>query len=86
MGCGKGGLQGSSAVFQLLFRAVDTLGKCVEAAAAGAEEPPDAALMAELERAAGADRRRPDRRQPQRRRPRSGPAASPMLLALDRSR
>ena len=51
-GLRKGRLQGSSAVFQLLFRAVDTLGKSVEAAAAGAEEPPDVALLAELEREA----------------------------------
>ncbi|HVQ45519.1 MAG TPA: Hpt domain-containing protein, partial [Gemmatimonadales bacterium] len=51
-GLRKGRLQGSSAVFQLLFRAVDTLGKSVEAAAAGAEEPADVALLAELEREA----------------------------------
>ena len=51
-GLRKGRLQGSSAVFQLLFRAVDSLGKSVEAAAAGAEEPPDVALLAELEREA----------------------------------
>ena len=51
-GLRKGRLEGSSAVFQLLFRAVDTLGKSVEAAAAGAEEPPDVALLAELEREA----------------------------------
>jgi two-component system, chemotaxis family, sensor kinase CheA len=49
-GLRKGRLQGSSTVFQLLFRAVDTLGKSVEAAAAGADEPPDVALLAELER------------------------------------
>jgi len=54
-----GRLQGSSAVFQLLFRAIDTLGKSVEAAAAGAEEPPDAALLADLDRAAEADRPAP---------------------------
>jgi two-component system, chemotaxis family, sensor kinase CheA len=51
-GLRKGRLEGSSAVFQLLFRAVDTLGKSVEAAAAGAEEPADVALLAELEREA----------------------------------
>ena len=51
-GLPKGRLQGSSVVFQLLFRAIDTLGKSVEAAAAGAEEPPDVALLAELEREA----------------------------------
>jgi two-component system, chemotaxis family, sensor kinase CheA len=49
-----GRLQGNSAVFQLLFRAIDALGKSVEAA--GAEEPPDAALLADLDRAAEADR------------------------------
>lgn len=58
-GLRAGRLQGSSAVFQLLFRAIDTLGKSVEAAAAGAEEPPDAALLADLDRAAEADRPAP---------------------------
>jgi two-component system, chemotaxis family, sensor kinase CheA len=52
-----GRLQGNSAVFQLLFRAIDALGKSVEAA--GAEEPPDAALLAHLDRAAEADRSDP---------------------------
>jgi two-component system, chemotaxis family, sensor kinase CheA len=52
-----GRLQGNSAVFQLLFRAIDALGKSVEAA--GAEEPPDAALLADLDRAAEADRSDP---------------------------
>jgi two-component system, chemotaxis family, sensor kinase CheA len=61
-GLRKGRLQGSSAVFQLLFKAIDTLGKSVEAAAAGAEEPPDVALLAELEREAN---------------PAAGPAAAP---------
>src|SRR3954451_22388819 len=51
-GLRKGRLQGSSPVFQLLFRAIDTLGKSVGAAASGAEEPPDEALLAELEREA----------------------------------
>ena len=40
------------AVFQLLFRAVDTLNVVVEAAAAGTEEEPDAGLIAELDAAA----------------------------------
>src|SRR3954447_9289280 len=54
-GLRKGRLQGSSGVFQLLFRAIDTLGKAVEAAGAtGAEEPADAALLADLEQAAQA--------------------------------
>jgi two-component system, chemotaxis family, sensor kinase CheA len=52
-----GRLQGNSAVFQLLFRAIDALGKSVEVA--GAEEPPDAALLADLDRAAEADRSDP---------------------------
>ncbi|HKP50481.1 MAG TPA: chemotaxis protein CheA [Gemmatimonadales bacterium] len=51
-GLRKGRLQGNSAVFQLLFRAIDTLGKSVEAAAAGTEEPADVALLADLEREA----------------------------------
>jgi len=45
-------LQASPAIFQLLFRAVDTLGKVVEAAAAGTEESADASLLAELDAAA----------------------------------
>jgi two-component system chemotaxis sensor kinase CheA len=39
-------------VFQLLFRAADALGRAVEAAAGGSEEPADAALIAELDGAA----------------------------------
>ncbi len=58
-GLRAGRLQGSSVVFQLLFRAIDTLGKSVEAAAAGAEEPPDAALLVDLDHAAEADRPAP---------------------------
>src|SRR3954451_10256870 len=56
-GLRKGRLQGSSGVFQLLFRAIDSLGNAVEAAAAtGAEEPPDTALLTDLEHAAQTDR------------------------------
>src|SRR3954451_7712951 len=55
-GLRKGRLQASAGIFQLLFRAIDNLGKAVEAPAAGTEEPPDAALLAELDRAAEADR------------------------------
>jgi two-component system, chemotaxis family, sensor kinase CheA len=46
-------VQPSPAVFQLLFRAIDALGKAVEGAAAGSEDPADDALLAELDRAAG---------------------------------
>ncbi|HEX6434938.1 MAG TPA: chemotaxis protein CheA, partial [Gemmatimonadales bacterium] len=45
-------LQTGPAVFQVLFRAVDALGKAVEAAAAGNEEAADAVLLAELDRVA----------------------------------
>ncbi len=41
-------------IFQLLFRAVDTLGGAVEAAAAGSEPDIDADLLAELDTAAAA--------------------------------
>src|SRR5687768_3299865 len=41
-------------IFQLLFRAVDTLGGAVEAAAAGSEPHIDADLLAELDTAAAA--------------------------------
>ncbi|HYF40494.1 MAG TPA: chemotaxis protein CheA [Gemmatimonadales bacterium] len=46
-------LQVSPAVFQVLFKAIDALGKAVEAAAAGTEDVLDAALVAELDRVAG---------------------------------
>jgi two-component system chemotaxis sensor kinase CheA len=39
------------AVFQLLFKAVDTLGGAVEAAAAGSEQDTDASLIADLDTA-----------------------------------
>ena len=51
-GLRQGRLQAEPATFQLLFRAVDTLGKAVEAAAAGVEEADDAPLFAELDNAA----------------------------------
>jgi two-component system chemotaxis sensor kinase CheA len=48
----QGRLRPQSSIFQLLFRAVDTLGRAVEAAAAGKEEAGDATLIAELDAAA----------------------------------
>jgi two-component system chemotaxis sensor kinase CheA len=51
-GLRQGRLQADPSTFQLLFRAVDTLGKAVDAAAAGAEEADDAPLLAELDNAA----------------------------------
>src|SRR5215207_185310 len=50
----QGRVATTPSTFQLLFRAVDTLGRAVEAAAAGAEEPADGLLIAELDRAAAA--------------------------------
>src|SRR5919112_3790155 len=55
-GLRQGRLQADPSTFQLLFRAVDALGKAVEAAAAGVEEADDAALLAELDNAAGGNR------------------------------
>jgi two-component system, chemotaxis family, sensor kinase CheA len=52
-GLRQGRLGTSPAVFQLLFRGIDTLSRGVEAAATGTEEPLDAALVAELDLAAG---------------------------------
>src|SRR5918995_1049527 len=49
---GKGGVARGPAVFQLLYRTVDTLGASVESAAAGTEQEPDVALITELEHAA----------------------------------
>ena len=48
----KGRVATSPAVFQLLYRTVDTLGASVESAAAGTEQEPDGALITELEHAA----------------------------------
>ena len=48
----KGRVAAGPAVFQLLYRAVDTLGAAVESAAAGTEQEPDTALITELEDAA----------------------------------
>ncbi|HEX5574414.1 MAG TPA: Hpt domain-containing protein, partial [Gemmatimonadales bacterium] len=52
-GLRQGKLAPSPLIFQLSFRAVDTLGKAVEAAAVGTEEPADTQLMAELDALAG---------------------------------
>jgi two-component system chemotaxis sensor kinase CheA len=49
----QGQLQPTPAIFQLLFRATDTLGKGVETAAAGGDQTADPALLAELDSAAG---------------------------------
>jgi two-component system, chemotaxis family, sensor kinase CheA len=45
----QGRLEAQPPTFQLLFRAVDALGRAVEAAAAGSEESADPALLAELD-------------------------------------
>jgi two-component system chemotaxis sensor kinase CheA len=52
-GLRQGKLAPSPLIFQLSFRAVDTLGKAVEAAAVGTEEPADTQLMSELDAVAG---------------------------------
>lgn len=49
----QGQLQPAPAIFQLLFRAIDALGKAVEAAAAGKEESPDPAILAEIDGVTG---------------------------------
>ena len=48
----KGRVVAGPAVFQLLYRAVDTLGTVVESAAAGTEPEPDTTLITDLEHAA----------------------------------
>jgi two-component system chemotaxis sensor kinase CheA len=55
-GLRQGRLQPEPSTFQLLFRAVDALGKAVEAAAAGDEEAEDAPLLVELDNAAAGNR------------------------------
>ncbi len=52
-GLRQGKLAPSPLIFQLSFRAVDTLGKAVEAAAVGTEEPADMQLIVELDAVAG---------------------------------
>jgi two-component system chemotaxis sensor kinase CheA len=47
-----GRLSATPAVFQLLFRSVDTLGRAVESAGAGSEDQPDSGLISELDSAA----------------------------------
>jgi two-component system, chemotaxis family, sensor kinase CheA len=54
-GLRQGRLQASPSIFQLLFRAVDALGRAVEAAAAGNEEQADEGLIAELDMASAGD-------------------------------
>jgi two-component system chemotaxis sensor kinase CheA len=51
-GLRQGRVTATPAIFQLLFRGVDTLGRAVEAAANGIEEALDAGLIAELDSAA----------------------------------
>jgi two-component system, chemotaxis family, sensor kinase CheA len=51
-GLRQGRVSATPAIFQLLFRGVDSLGRAVEAAANGIEEALDAALIAELDSAA----------------------------------
>ena len=48
----KGRVAAGPAVFQLLYRTVDTLGASVESAGAGTEQEPDTDLIAQLEHAA----------------------------------
>jgi two-component system, chemotaxis family, sensor kinase CheA len=48
----KGRVVAGPAIFQLLYRAVDTLGTVVEIAAAGTEPEPDTTLITDLEHAA----------------------------------
>ena len=50
----QGLLQPAPAIFQLLFRAIDALGRVIEMAAAGSDQLPDLTLLAELNAAAGA--------------------------------
>src|SRR3954464_12485601 len=48
-GLRQGQVQANPSIFQLLFRAVDALGKAVEGAAAGTEERADGTLLGELD-------------------------------------
>ena len=50
----QGRVVATPAVLQLLFRAVDTLGRATEGSAAGSENQPDSELIAELDSIAGA--------------------------------
>jgi two-component system, chemotaxis family, sensor kinase CheA len=52
-GLRQGKLAPSPLIFQLSFRAVDTLGRAVEAAAVGTEDPADTQLLAELDAVVG---------------------------------
>lgn len=76
----QGRVSAGPEIFQLLFRAVDTLGRSVEAAAAGNEENADAALIAELDRAAaGAEAAVPE---PMTRRSTDAPRSRPVQVSI----
>jgi len=77
-------------VFQLLFRAVDTLGAAVETAAAGSEQDIDAALIAELDGAAvtpmgEGEPASPAAPEPRLRRATDAPRARPIQVIITRS-
>src|SRR5436309_121251 len=60
----QGRLAGGPTIFQLLFRAVDALGRAVEASASGTEEGTDAGLIAELDAMASGGKREPGTPEP----------------------
>lgn len=72
-----------STVFQLLFRAVDTLGGAVEAAAAGTEQEAEAGLIAELDAAAAGSQPPASSRSEALPRAEPGGVAGPQATAVD---
>lgn len=76
----QGRASAGPAIFQLLFRTVDTLGRSVEAAASGSEEKTDGELIAELDRAAaGAEVATPE---PRNRRATDAPRSRPVQVSI----
>jgi two-component system, chemotaxis family, sensor kinase CheA len=70
-------------IFQLLFRAIDSLGRSVEAAAAGTEENVDARLIAELDSAAtGAEASLAPSPVPMTRRATDAPRSRPVQVSI----
>ncbi len=87
----QGRVAAGPAVFQLLYRAVDSLGVMIESAAVGGEQEPDSGLITELERAAVSSQEQPvssptvpATEEPKLRRASDAPRMRPVRVAVSR--
>jgi two-component system chemotaxis sensor kinase CheA len=79
----QGRVSAGPEIFQLLFRAIDTLGRTVEAAGAGAEEGANPELLAELDSAAGGTpSHTPRPAEPMKRRATDAPRSRPIQVCI----